>query len=187
MAGWRGNPRLLAAMVEKGGQINEVSDNAYYRTALSVAARYGNERNVEWLLSNGADPNQPLPYSSNLREAVRGLSLVCAARLITSGADVDAPIGSTKTTALREAVYVHTNNKHAEKIRIVELLLANGADPTHTRNERDDTLIDHVELRVQRGIESSLNPEFSEEVRARYRRSLAADRAILELLKAYEN
>jgi len=185
VAGARGTPELLERMVNKGAQVNTISANQFYRTALSAAARSGRIENMVWLLDNGADPNLPLPHSSNLNEAIRGLQPEAVALLIEVGAEVDALIGSG--TALRNAVYTYTGGKHDQQIQIVASLLEAGANPNYRPDERARTLIEQVEQDIEAGIARSNNSEYDVNIRERYRRSLTEDRAILGLLQAHQS
>lgn len=187
VAGARGTPELLEMMVNKGAQINTISTNQFYRTALSEAAQSGQIENMVWLLDNGADPNLPLPHSSNLNEAIRGLQPQAVVLLIEAGAEVDALIGSRKDTALRQAIYTYTGGKHDQQIQIVAILLENGANPNHRPDEHARTLIEQVKLDIEAGIAGSLDAEYNTDLRERYRRSLAADRIILGLLQSYQS
>ncbi len=187
VAGARGTPELLERLVDKGAQINTISTNQFYRTALSEAAHSGQIENMIWLLDHGADANLPLPHSSNLNEAIRGLHPQAVKLLIESGAKVDALIGSQAETALHRAIYMYTGGKHDQQIQIVAILLENGANPNHRPDERAPTLIEKVQLDIEAGLAGSLNPEHGADVQERYRRSLAADRVILGLLRSYQN
>lgn len=186
IAGARGTPELLKRLVNNGAQVNIVSENQFYRTPLSAAAQYGQVQNMEWLLENGADPNLPLPHSSNLLQAVRGMQPQAVAILLEAGAEVDALIGSPKTTALRAAIYTYAR-EHDQRIQIVEMLLKNGADPHYRPDQHSRTSIEQIEKDIEAGVEGSRDPELSPDARERYRRSLEADRAILGLLTSYQN
>jgi len=187
VAGARGTPELLKRLVNSGTQVNTVSDSEFYRTPLSAAARHGQIENMDWLLENGADPNLQLPHTSNLLQAVRGLQPQAVTVLLEAGAEIDAVIGSQKTTALREAIYTYSNGNHGQKIQIVEILLKNGADSHYRPDEHSRTLIEQINKNIKANVEGSRNPELNSDTRERYRRSLEENRIILSLLTSYQN
>ena len=187
VAGARGTPELLKRMVDSGAQVNAISDNQFYRTPLSAAAQNGKIENMVWLLENGADPNLPLPHSSNLIQAVIGLQPQAVTTLLEVGADANAVIGNLKTTALLAAIGTYTSNNHSGQIQIIETLLKNGADPHYRPSERSLTSIERIQKAIEAGIIGSHNPELNPEALERYRRSLEVDRTILALLTSNQN
>ncbi|AKS44826.1 hypothetical protein SAMN05444287_2259 [Octadecabacter temperatus] len=139
-----------------------------------------------WLLDNGADPNLPLHYTSNLMTATSALHPQAVALLIEAGADVDAEIGGMQDTALRTAIYKSQTGQQDQRVQIVAILLENGANPNQLPDdERARTLIEQVKLDIEVGIDGSLNQELHADVRDSYRRSVAANRVILDLLQPY--
>jgi Ankyrin repeats (3 copies) len=186
VSGSSGDLELLSRILELGAPINAVSDNQYFRTPLSAAARHGNIENLNWLLEHGADPNLPLPHTSNLNEAVRGLQPEATKALLEAGAEVDAFIGTRNSTALREIVTTHAGRRLEEKIEIVQLLLLHGADPTYRPDEHSRSAIEFVENSIEEGLKQSNNPDFDQETKERILRSLEADRTILGHLEAHK-
>ena len=152
-----------------------------------AAAALQNLENMIWLLENGADPNLLLPHSSNLKEAIRGLHSDAVAVLIEAGSEVDARIGSSKTTALQETIYVYAGSKYDQQIQIIEMLLKSGANPNYRPDGISQTLIEQIKHRIQTDVEGSRDLEHSSNTRERFRRSLVANRTILGLLESYQN
>lgn len=185
LAGGLGSLELLKRMFEKGADLNEISDVEWYLTALSYASRQGNIRNIEWLILNGADPNLKLPNSTNLSQAVRGLQPDAVERLIELGADPNQEFGRGRTVlwlAIRSSVRGAGYNKN---LRIIEVLLSNGADPNYQNSNRDETMVESIERGIKDSESAMGNSEYDEAVLERYRRSIEYERAILVLLRAY--
>jgi hypothetical protein len=94
------------------------------RTPLMWAAYHNNVRMVHLLLQRGAGPNQSTYYGSPLSHACWSDSYESAQVLLARGADVNARDAVADFTPLHWAA-----GTESPRTRLVELLLANGADP----------------------------------------------------------
>lgn len=188
LAGGLGSVQLLENMVAKGGDLNQINDVYWHRTALSYAASQGNLQNIAWLVANGADPNLTLPSSTNLSRAVQGKQSGAVALLIELGADPNQEFGSSRETALWEAIAGHLNEyEYLDNVKTIEILLNNGADTSHLPVNYRETFTARVERNLERNEQARLNPEHDHAVRNQYRRSENYWRAIWRLLKAHHH
>ena len=112
---------LVRGLVAKGADINKHSRDAHFGTALGVAAACGRLKIVEYLLSQGADPNTPdRRHGSTLQLAARYGAREVVQRLLDAGADASFEGGEGESALLAAALGGHHE--------VVELLTERGAD-----------------------------------------------------------
>jgi ankyrin repeat protein len=103
---------------------------AGFRTPLMWAAYHNNVRMVYLLLQRGANPNQSTYFGSPLSHACWSDSFEAAQVLMARGADVNARDAVADFTPLHWAA-----GTESPRPRLVQLLLAHGADPNATGGE----------------------------------------------------
>lgn len=138
--------------------LNAAADDG--RTALSLAAGYGETAMVRRLLEAGADPTAAPGRERPLAEAIRGGSRKIVQRLLEAGADPETPGADGKTPLIVAARSGHD--------AIVRLLLEAGAD-VNARDTSDGTtalmwaanngLRSIVELLMEHGADAGLVAE----------------------------
>jgi ankyrin repeat protein len=112
------------------GQAKATDVAAGARTPLMWAAYHNDVRMVHFLLERGADPNQSTYFGSPLSHACWGDSLEAAGLLIARGANVNSRDAVADFTPLHWAAGTELPRPY-----LVQLLLANGADPNATGGE----------------------------------------------------
>lgn len=187
LAGGQGSIPLLERMVGLGGNVNEVSESEFHRTALCEAAKAGDGDVVNWLLDHGADPNLSIPHNSTLNCAVRGLHPLIVEILIELGADPNGTFGTVDRRALSESVKGYTDSrKYDRHLAVIEILLRLGADVNLHQSNEDYPVLTWVEDAMNRAIvgydEAADNPEYDGATVERFRRSAEHRTAVYNLL-----
>jgi ankyrin repeat protein len=103
---------------------------AGFRTPLMWAAYHNDVSLVRRLLEHGADPNQSTYFGNPLSQACWSDSFAAAEVLIAHGANVNARDAGANFTPLLWAAGTESPRPH-----LVQLLLANGADPNAVGGE----------------------------------------------------
>jgi uncharacterized protein len=153
----RENLPVTKLLIDRGAHVD-----ASYRsgtTALHIAAGYGATELVRLLLQNAANPRgRARSGSSPLDVAARSGFRDIVALLLEAGSEINAPQPKTGATPLNEAVL-------AGQETVVELLIANQADPTIRDNAgfspiENAVRLDHVSL-----VRTFLDRETKEQLR----------------------
>jgi ankyrin repeat protein len=125
-------------LIAAGADVDAIAQACRDTRPLHDAARHakGNSAILAALLDAGADVNAvDAGGVGALHMAVRDRNVDAVALLLTHGADPDAEDHGRRSTPLRRAVADTgrggSGGKTAAALRIVELLLAHGADPAH--------------------------------------------------------
>ena len=117
---WEGNLQLIKQLLKKGADINhQGSYGAGEMTPLGAAVKWRHFRVVKYLVSHGADVNEPsfIGYTP-LEIAVKYKNLRCMKYLVSHGAEISLK-DSYGETALGEALFYH-------HLRVVKYLLSYG-------------------------------------------------------------
>ncbi len=117
---WEGNLQLIKQLLKKGADINhQGSYGAGEMTPLATAVKWRHFRVVKYLVSHGADVNEPsfIGYTP-LEIAVKYKNLRCMKYLVSHGAEISLK-DSYGETALGEALFYH-------HLRVVKYLLSYG-------------------------------------------------------------
>lgn len=158
MAAWGGHKEIVAFLIEKGANVNQV--DIFGAAPLHMAVVQGHKEIVELLLEKGADINVktkngkiPLQLAfENERPAIIEL-------FINRGLDIDSTINEYNRTLLHKAVIMG-------KKKIVDFLVTKGADITardkNGKNALDlATICGHkemAELLVAKGAQTAVKP-----------------------------
>ena len=117
---WEGNLQLIKQLLKKGADINhQGSYGTGEMTPLGAAVKWRHFRVVKYLVSHGADVNEPsfIGYTP-LEIAVKYKNLRCVKYLVSHGAEISLK-DSYGETALGEALFYH-------HLRVVKYLLSYG-------------------------------------------------------------
>lgn len=183
LAGRTGDIKFLSYLVQEGAELNTSSRNAFYATPLCTAAASGKLEAVEWLIENGADPNQIAASQTALKEAVDNDEPTIVRYLLENGANPNIVYGTTEETALFTAVTKHTADRnYAGNLSIIEMLLTCGADTKHKAFSGRDTALEFIESQRVYNLKH-LDEAASEEAKGIYQASLSHKDAVIALLK----
>jgi uncharacterized protein len=125
-ASQQGDLALVRRLVEAGADVNSVGDHGMGPLLTRAPAV------VEYLLSQGADPNRQTNESGDpVLAGIAYLNLPeCVRLLLGAGADPNATVKDTGETPLHSALCgAGENVSAAERHAVVELLIGHGADP----------------------------------------------------------
>jgi ankyrin repeat protein len=125
-ASQQGDLATVRKLVESGADVNSVGDHGMGPLLTFVPAV------VEYLLSQGADPNRQTNESGH--PVLLGIAyfnhLECVRLLLGAGADVNGLVTETGETALHGCVIgLGKNVSAADRHAVVKLLIEHGADP----------------------------------------------------------
>ncbi len=125
-ASQRGDLTAVRKLVESGADVNSVGDHGM-GPLLTVAPPI-----VEYLLSNGADPNRQTNEGGD--PVLLGIAYLnnpeCVRLLLEAGADPNAVVTDTRETPLHAALAgAGETASAADRHAVVKLLVEHGADP----------------------------------------------------------
>jgi len=183
LAGRTGGVEFMSYLVQEGADLNTSSRNAFHATPLCTAAASGHLKTVQWLIENGADPNQVAASQTALKEAVDNDEQNIVRYLLENGANPNIVYGRYEKTALITAVTKHTGGRnYAGNLSIIELLLKHGADTRHKAFGGSRTALEFSE-NYRAGTLGYLDEATSEETKEIYQASLSHQDAVTALLK----
>jgi len=125
-ASQEGDLATVRRLVESGADVNSVGDHGLGPLLTFTPSV------VEYLLTNGADPNRQTNESGHsvLLGVAYFNNVECVRLLLCAGADVNAVVDETGETALHNALIGQGQNvSAADRHTVVKLLVERGADP----------------------------------------------------------
>lgn len=131
--------KVKELIAEKGGINDKIDIGHKVVSPLSATVRYGYRKLAEYLITNGADINDPDVYPPILQTAVRKKNIEMIKMLLEHNASVDI-LDDQNSTPLHWAVF-------GGNLEIVEILLAHGAN----RSLKDDNDLSPIDLAKIRG------------------------------------
>ena len=187
LAGSLNDLEFLEYLQSKGADWNSPGDNAFNATALCSASSDGNLKVVKWLLENGANPNMQSNGQTALNEAVDSDEVEVVKYLLDHGADPNIVFGMPKFTALYHAAVKYTRDQDYEaNLAIINLLLKNGADPTHRAFGGEHSMLEKKKIQRSNALKGMDKDWEFDETKDRIRASIAHDDEIIRLLEESE-
>lgn len=186
-AGGQGNIPLLKKFLKKGANLNQPSNRDFNTSPLCRACRAGKMDTIKWLINNGANPNLFTNGWTPLLHAIRGDHPEVVSYLLDHGADPNIVYGGLQygcpqETALFSAVTKHTyRSRYERNYKIIEILLAHGADKSY-RSAKRGTALEFIKI-LRGNTTKHIKPKMDPEIRNRHQKSLEHKDAVIKLLE----